>query len=232
MVVCNQLRRAACRPEVTSTAFLLSLESRRAAPQLQVPLVASPRNQPFSTSNDRSPSTAEVRPIERRWTSLTLHGEMSEWLKEHAWKATPARLGSRSRKSRPASRISLSGRRPEAVKRRRRVWRSSAGVNWSSASAASSCSWCVAIACHEERLHLLVLENLYRRSRGALALREGEKRLLRLRDHGARQLVLVNRVLCTSRCKMCPPTLPVAPSKIAATRPCPLRCRRHESWAT
>ena len=38
-------------------------------------------------------------------------------------------------------------------------------------------------------------ENLYRRSRGALALREREKRLLRLRDHGARQLVLVNRVV-------------------------------------
>ena len=76
--------------------------------------------------------------------------------------------------------------RPEAVKRRRRVWRSSAGVNWSSASAASSCSWCVAIACHEERLHLLVLENLYRRSRGALALREREKRLLRLHHHGPR----------------------------------------------
>src|SRR5579864_3483689 len=42
-------------------------------------------------------------------------------------------------------------------------------------SAASSCSRRVAVARHEEQLHLLILENLHRGSREAFALREREE---------------------------------------------------------
>jgi hypothetical protein len=76
-------------------------------------------------------------------------------------------------------------------------WRSSRSLKQSSLSATSSCSRRVAVARHEERLHLPVLE--HRRRRGAFILREREERLLRLRDHGARQVVLVNRVVARIR---------------------------------
>ena len=61
---------------------------------------------------------------------------------------------------------------------RRREEGSAIRVSGKADTSASSCSRRVAAARHEERLHLLVLENLHRRSRGAFALREREERLL------------------------------------------------------
>ena len=53
----------------------------------------------------------------------------------------------------------------------------------------------VALSDDEEGLHLLVLQDLHARLLGSLALRDREERLLRLRHHRAREVVLVDRVV-------------------------------------
>src|SRR6202162_2905522 len=61
--------------------------------------------------------------------------------------------------------------------------------------AACCCSRLVALALDEEGLHLLVLQDLHGRLLGSIALRDREERLLRLRHHRAREVVLVDRVV-------------------------------------
>src|SRR4051794_38128468 len=53
------------------------------------------------------------------------------------------------------------------------------------------CSRFVALALDEERLHLLVLQDLHGCLLGSVALRDREERLLRLSHHRAREVVLV-----------------------------------------
>src|SRR5215467_12358309 len=57
------------------------------------------------------------------------------------------------------------------------------------------CSGLVTLAFHEERLHLLVLQDLHDWLLGSGALRDREVRLLRLRHHRTREVVLVDRVV-------------------------------------
>src|ERR1700693_4064635 len=61
--------------------------------------------------------------------------------------------------------------------------------------AACCCSRLVALALDEEGLHLLVLQDLHGHLLGSIALRDREERLLRLRHHRARDVVLVDRVV-------------------------------------
>jgi hypothetical protein len=61
--------------------------------------------------------------------------------------------------------------------------------------AACHCSRLVALALDEEGLHLLVLQDLHGRLLGSVVLRDREERLLRLRHHRAREVVLVDRVV-------------------------------------
>src|SRR5689334_3434327 len=53
----------------------------------------------------------------------------------------------------------------------------------------------VALALDEERLHLLILQDLHCRLLGSVALRDREERLLRLPHHRAREVVLVDGVV-------------------------------------
>src|SRR4051812_34836483 len=54
------------------------------------------------------------------------------------------------------------------------------------------CSRFVALALHKERLHLFVLQDLHGGLLGSVAPRDREERLLRLRHHRAREIVLVD----------------------------------------
>ena len=53
----------------------------------------------------------------------------------------------------------------------------------------------VALALDKEGLHILVLQDLHGRLLGSVTLRDCEERLLRLRHHRAREVVLVDRVV-------------------------------------
>src|SRR3954463_10013132 len=57
------------------------------------------------------------------------------------------------------------------------------------------CSRFVALALDEEWLHLLVLQDLHGCLLGSVALRDREERLLRLRSHRAREVVLGDGVV-------------------------------------
>ena len=57
------------------------------------------------------------------------------------------------------------------------------------------CSRFVALALDEERLHLLVIQDLHGRLLGSVALRDREVRLLRLRHHRTREVILVDGVV-------------------------------------
>src|ERR1700680_2600609 len=57
------------------------------------------------------------------------------------------------------------------------------------------CSRLVALALDEEGLHLLVLQDFHDRILRSVALRDRKERLLRLRHHRAREVVLVDRVV-------------------------------------
>src|ERR1022692_1641182 len=57
------------------------------------------------------------------------------------------------------------------------------------------CSRFVALALDEEGLHLLVLQDLHDCLLGSVALHDREERLLRLRHHRAREVILVDRVV-------------------------------------
>src|SRR6266567_5323202 len=57
------------------------------------------------------------------------------------------------------------------------------------------CSRLVALARDEEGLHVLVLQDLHGCALGSVSLRHREERLLRLRHHRAREVVLVDRVI-------------------------------------
>src|ERR1017187_3484288 len=57
------------------------------------------------------------------------------------------------------------------------------------------CSRFVALALDEEGLHLLVLQDLHDCLLGSVALRDREERLLRLRHHRTREVILVDRVV-------------------------------------
>src|SRR3954447_4846579 len=57
------------------------------------------------------------------------------------------------------------------------------------------CSRFVALALDEERLHLLVLQDLHGCLPGSVALHDREERLLRLRHHRTREIVLVDGVV-------------------------------------
>lgn len=57
------------------------------------------------------------------------------------------------------------------------------------------CSRFVALALDEERLHLLVLQDLHGCALGSVALHDREERLLRLSHHRAREVILVDGVV-------------------------------------
>src|SRR5580704_8286994 len=61
--------------------------------------------------------------------------------------------------------------------------------------AACCCSRLVALALDEEGPHLLVLQDLHGCLLGSVALSDREERLLRLRHHYSREVVLVDRVV-------------------------------------
>src|ERR1700745_3366189 len=108
--------------------------------------------------------------------------------------ALSAALPSRSKRSCTAVETLLTFWPPGPEERTKVTVSSESGMNMGKCYFQNSpcCSRFVALALDEERFHLLVLQDLHSWLPGSVALRDREVRLLRLRHHRAREVVLVD----------------------------------------